>query len=69
MANNINVLVLIITYTCVVWCHTHEESGMKHTGTGNHMNMTGGNNGTSEHENDGTHGTAGAHGTGGAHGV
>ena len=62
MTNKINVLVLIVTYTCVVWCHMHE--GMKHKGTGSNMNMTGGNN-----ETDRTHGTDGTHGTGGTHGV
>ena len=56
MANNINYLVLIITYKFVVWCNMHEESGI-HTGTGNHMKMTGGNNGAS-----GTPGTGGIHG-------
>ena len=55
MANNINYLVLIITCTCVVWCNMYEESGI-HTGTRNHMKMTGGNNGAS-----GTHGTGGIH--------
>ena len=50
MANIINVLVLIVTYMFVVWCQMHEDNGMKHKGTGNHMNMTGGNNGT-----EGTH--------------
>ena len=51
MANIINVLVLIVTYMFVVWCHMDEDSGMKREGTGNHMDMTGGNNGT-----EGTHG-------------
>ena len=58
MASNINILVLIITFTCVVWCHMHEKSDMKH------MNMSGGSNGTG-----GTHGNGGTHGTGGTHGV
>ena len=50
MANIINVLVLIVTYMFVVWCHMDEA-------TGNHMDMTGGNNGT-----EGTHGTGRTHG-------
>ena len=57
MANIINVLVLIVTYMFVVWCHIDEDSGMKHKGTGNHMDMAGGNNGT-----EGTHGTGRTHG-------
>ena len=52
MENNINILVLIVTYTFVVWCHMHDESDMKHKQTGNHMDMTAGNDGTG-----GRHGT------------
>ena len=32
----------------VVWCHMHEDSGMKHKGNGNNMNMADRNNATDE---------------------
>ena len=64
MASNINILVLIMTFTCVVWCHMHEKSDMKHMNMSAGSNGTGGTHGTGE-----THGNGGTHGTGGTHGV